>query len=290
MTVIGFLGLGSMGSAMASRLVEAGHEVHVWNRSAAAVDELIAHGAIRADMPGDALSTGVSISMLADDRACEAVFDDEAVATARGIHVNMASISPAAADRLSERLTRAGVGYVAAPVLGRPNVAAAGKLNILAAGDSEHIEAVQQLLDVLGARTWRLGTRPRLANVTKIAVNYNLLHTIQALGESIALVESHGVKAELFHELLVSSLFDGVAYRGYGAEIVQKTYTPPGFAMPLGAKDLGLASETAAESALTLPTLPILQRVFELALQDDELSSFDWGAAAEVTIRRQYEA
>jgi len=285
---IGFLGLGTMGSVMARRLVDAGHEVHVWNRSPDAVDALVAVGAVAAASPADALAAGLSISMLSDDDAADAVLDDAAIAGARGIHVNMASISPAAADRLEERFTAAGVGYVAAPVLGRPPVAAAGELNILAAGPPEHVDAVAPVLEVLGKRTWRLGERPRLANVVKIAVNFHIIHTIQTLGESIAMTERQGVDPAQFHELLTSTLFDGVVYRGYGSQIVQGAYDPPGFAMPLGMKDLRLAEMVAEETGVVLPTAAALHRVFEIALADPSLAKLDWGAAAEVTRRGLY--
>jgi 3-hydroxyisobutyrate dehydrogenase-like beta-hydroxyacid dehydrogenase len=286
MAKVGFLGLGSMGRAMAGRLVDDGHTVHVWNRSPGAADELVARGAVLASSPAEALAQSMSLSMLADDRACEAVFDDVTLAAAAGPHINMASISPAAADRLHDRFAAAGVAYASAPVLGRPAAAAAGQLNILTAGDEGALSPAQELFDVLGVRTWAFGPQPRVANVVKVAVNYNLIHTIQALGESIALVESQGVDPARFHQLLTSSLFDGVAYRVYGTEIVDGAYRPPGFGMALGAKDLGLAATVAEESDLLLPTLASLHRVFERALQDDDLRGADWGAAAEVTRRR----
>ncbi|GAA1680124.1 NAD(P)-dependent oxidoreductase [Microbacterium lacus] len=285
---IGFLGLGSMGSAMATRLVEAGHDVAVWNRSEAAADPLIAAGARRARTPGEVLAAGLSFSMLADDDAAERVLDAASVAEGSGIHVNMASISPAAADRLEELFRSAGIGYVSAPVLGRPTVAAAGKLNILAAGPATLIEQVLPLLAVLGQRVWRLGERPRAANVVKVAVNYNIIHAIQALGESVAMTERHGVDPAMFHELLTSTLFDGVVYRGYGAEIVDQSYDPPGFVMALGFKDLKLAEEVAAERDVVLPTAPAMHRVYEIALADSELKTYDWGAAAEVMRRGLY--
>ena len=111
-------------------------------------------------------------------------------------------------------------------MLGRPTVAAAGKLNILVAGSGDAVETALPVLDILGVRVWRLGERPRVANVVKVAVNYNIIHAIQALGESVAMTERHGVEPAMFHELLTSTLFDGVVYRGYGAEIVNQTYRP----------------------------------------------------------------
>jgi 3-hydroxyisobutyrate dehydrogenase-like beta-hydroxyacid dehydrogenase len=288
MATLGFVGLGTMGSAMARRLVDAGHEVHVWNRSRDAVDALVEVGALAADSPGDALAAGISFSMLADDDAAEAVLDDEAAALSRGIHVCMASISPAQADRLEARFEGAGTQYVAAPVLGRPTVAAEGRLNILAAGADGAITEVSPFLEALGSRIWRFGDRPRQANVVKVAVNFNIIHAIQALGETIAMTERHGVEPAAFHELLVSTLFDGVVYRGYGKEIVDQSYVPPGFIMALGFKDLRLAEEVAAEGGVTLPTAPALHRVYEIALADDDLARFDWGGAAEVIRRDLY--
>ncbi|TDN92167.1 NAD(P)-dependent oxidoreductase [Microbacterium sp. BK668] len=285
MATIGFLGLGTMGSAMARRLVDAGHDVRVWNRSPDAAAPLLEAGAVLAASPGDALEAGLSVSMLADDAAAETVLDAAAVRRARGIHVNMASISPAAADRLRALFRAAGAEYVAAPVLGRPTVAAEGKLNILVAGRPAAVEDVLPVLEVLGARVWRLGEEPRVANVAKVVVNYNIIHAIQAIGESLATVERHGIDGRGFVELLTSTLFGGVAYSVYGAEIVDRSYIPPGFLMALGYKDLRLAEEVAGEASVHLPTLDALKAVFERALADEELARSDWGAAAEVSRR-----
>jgi len=262
--------------------------VLVWNRSAEAAAPLVEAGARLVDHPGQALAAGLSISMLADDSAAEAVLERTAVSEARGIHVNMASISPASADRLEALFREVGVEYVSAPVLGRPTLAAAGELNILAAGKDAAVAVVMPILEILGARVWRLGEQPRAANVVKVAANFNIIHAIQALGESIAMTERHGIDPALFYELLTSTLFTGVVYRGYGAEIVSGAYDPPGFNMTLGFKDLRLAEEVAAERGVVLPTAAALYRVYEIALDDVELGGYDWGAAAEVTRRDLY--
>lgn len=286
MAEIGFLGLGSMGSALARRLVGGGHRVSVWNRSPAAVEALVTGGAEAAASPSDALARPVSFSMLADDEAALAVLSDTAVAaSAGGIHVNMASISPAAAGALQQRFSAADARYVAAPVLGRPSVAAQGALNILAAGSDADIDAVEPLLQVLGSRVWRFGDDPAQANAVKIAVNYGIIHAIQSLGESIALVEARGVDAAEFVDLLTSTLFGGVVYGVYGGLIARREYDPPGFEMALGYKDLRLSEQIAGDSGVTLPTLPTLKAVFQRALAETDLARADWGAAAEVTRR-----
>ena len=290
MTTLGFLGLGSMGSGMSKRLVDAGHTVLVWNRSSGHTAELVAAGARLAEHPAQALGADVSFSMLANDQAAEAVLGgDDARAAAGRIHVNMASISPGLAERLAAHFATVGASYVAAPVLGRPDIAAAGQLNILAAGASASVDAVEQYLEVLGKKTWRFGERPEMANAVKISVNYNIIHALQAMGETITMVERQGVDAEQFVDLLTSSLFGGVVYSGYGNLIARKEYSPPGFQMALGRKDLLLAQEVAAAGGVTLATMPALQDVFDRALADDELSGYDWGAIAEVTRRDMLE-
>lgn len=288
MTTLGFLGLGNMGQAIAGRLVAAGYDVVVWNRSPGAADELVAAGARLAPDARDALAAPVSFSMLADDPAAEAVLSAENLSggdTGR-IHVNMASISAAAADRIHAVAEAAGVGYVSCPVLGRPAVAAEGTLNLLVAGAPELCDAVAPYLEHLGSRQWRFGDTPRQANAVKVAMNFTILHALQAMAESITLVEAHGVDARDFIELMSNSLFAGPVYAGYGSMIAERRYAPPGFRMPLGLKDLGLAEDLAAEKDVVLPTAPILRDRFERALADAGLADLDWSAVAEVTRRR----
>lgn len=285
---LGFLGLGNMGQAIAGRLVAAGYDVVVWNRSSGAADELVASGARLASDAREALAAPVSFSMLADDPAAEAVLSAENLSggEAGRIHVNMASISAAAADRIQAVAEAAGVGYVSSPVLGRPAVAAEGKLNLLVAGAPELCDAVAPYLEHCGVKQWRFGDTPRQANAVKVAMNFTILHALQAMAESITLVEAHGVDASDFIELMSNSLFAGPVYAGYGSMIAERRYSPPGFRMPLGLKDLGLAEELAAEQGVELPTAPILRDRFERALADAELADLDWSAVAEVTRRR----
>jgi 3-hydroxyisobutyrate dehydrogenase-like beta-hydroxyacid dehydrogenase len=286
MLKIGFLGLGNMGTAIAGRLVDAGHRVTVWNRSPEAADPLVAAGAVLAGSAAEALAQPLSFSMLANDEAADQTLSEANLGDATGrIHVNMASISSALADVLTDRVAAAGGTYIAAPVLGRPNVAAAGKLNILPAGPAEVIESLEPYFSVLGARTWPMGDRPSAANVVKIAVNYNIIHAMQAIAESVAMVERRGVAPTEFVELLSSTLFGGVVYQGYGQIIADRAYRPAGFTVELGLKDLSLAEQSAAEVALELPSAPVLREMFETAVADPELAGADWCAIAEVTRR-----
>lgn len=285
-STIGFIGLGSMGSAMVDRLIEQGHRVTVWNRSPGPLAECVARGAVAAEHPSDAFSSGIVLSMLANDAAFDAVFTEETLAAAQGgVHVNMASISPESSRRAAERHSAAGVGYVAAPVLGRPPAAASGQLHILAAGDSATVERVLEPLEALAQRIWRLGDEPSQANVVKTAMNYMLIHTIQSLGEAVTLAERNGVDAADFVELATSTMFGGVAHAVYGGIIAERRFRPAGFALELGLKDLGLAESVADEGGFALPFAPVLRSLFETALGDPALEGADWAALSEVTRR-----
>ena len=291
MRSIAFVGLGTMGSAMAARLIEAGktagYEVKVWNRSAAAVDELVAAGGVRADDIVDALSTGLVFSMLANDSAVGSVFSAEALATAPSgtLHVNMATVGIETADAISALHSSSGVRYIAAPVLGRPAVAAAGQLNIVTSGDADSIEEARPYLESMGKQIWVVGSSARDANAVKIAVNFNLIHAIQALAESITLIEAAGVDSGTFVEILTDVAFSGSAYKGYGKLIAEKDYAPA-FTVALGSKDLGLVAKAAEIYGVSLPSMPTLRAIFDETLATDDLAELDWSAISEITRRR----
>lgn len=285
------IGLGAMGAQITARLLETGHEVAVFNRSREAVDAAVALGATALSSVADAFAHPIVISMLANDAAALELFDAEtlasaaAVATAAGhraLHINMATLSVDAGEELTRLHDEAGISYLAAPVMGRPPVAGAGQLNIIVGGSDADIATAQPVFDDLGKKTWLVGDTPRSANLVKIAANFNLIHVIEALGESIALVEQGGVDPKLFVEFLTNSAFGGGAYTGYGAAIAERNYFPPGFSVALGLKDLSLVEQVAAESGLEIPTLPALRRVFEDALQRPDLVDADWASVAEI--------
>jgi 3-hydroxyisobutyrate dehydrogenase-like beta-hydroxyacid dehydrogenase len=206
----GFVGLGTMGRAMAANLLKAGHQVRVWNRSQTPVRALVAQGAQACESPAEAFQAGVVISMLADDEAIRQVLlqDDMLIRAPRSaIHVNMATISVALAKELTQIHAEHGLHYVAAPVFGRPDVAEVAKLNIVASGDPLAIEHVAPLLDAMGQKTWNLGQEPYRANVVKLAGNFMLGCAIEAMAEACAMAQAHGVAPADVLEMLTNSLF-----------------------------------------------------------------------------------
>jgi 3-hydroxyisobutyrate dehydrogenase-like beta-hydroxyacid dehydrogenase len=287
---VGFIGLGAMGSAMASNLIAAGHSVTVWNRSEAACAPLASLGAKVASTPDRAAQGDVLCSMLANDQAVREVFLEHALLDAmdRGmVHVNHATISVALAQELAQAHEERGLAYVAAPVFGRPDMAAAAKLNILAAGAPAAIEKVQPLLQAMGSRVWPMGDAPERANVAKIAGNFMLASAIESMGEATALTRAYGVGAADFLEVMTHTLFAAPAYQGYGQLIAEQRFKPAGFALPLGYKDVGLALAAGDAARVPLPFAGVLRDSLleALAAGDEEL---DWSALALVAARRAH--
>ncbi len=285
---VSVIGLGSMGLAMANRLLDQGFEVDFWNRSTRDEQAIIDRGARRVSLE-DALQNPFAISMLSNDSAALEVFSEAAISLAKPglIHLNMSTLSLEATDELAARHEALGLGYVASPVLGRPMAITNGKLLIVAAGDSKLIEAAGVVFEKISAQHWNLGADHKRAILVKLGVNYNLIHALQAIGESVALVESGGVDPSTFVEILTHTAFTGSAYVGYGPMIVNRNYSPPGFSVALGLKDVKLVEDAAASGGLVLPVAKVLHQLFEQALADDELKDLDWSAIAELTRQRK---
>ena len=283
----GFVGLGGMGSAMAANLLKAGHEVAVWSRRPEPAEALGKLGARVVDSPRAALDGDAFFSMLSDDAATRAVLVESGLigASRSTVLVNCATISVALAEELTALCAKAGAPYVAAPVFGRPEAAAAAKLNVVAAGDPAAIAKVQPLFDAIGQKTWNVGERPAQANVVKICGNFMLASAIETLSEASALANAYGVPTKTLLGLMTSTLFDSPAYRGYGAIIGDRNFDPPGFRLKLGFKDVRLALAASEASNVPLPFGAVLRDVFVEAIAHG-LGEADWSAISEVAQRR----
>jgi 3-hydroxyisobutyrate dehydrogenase-like beta-hydroxyacid dehydrogenase len=283
---VGFIGLGAMGRAMAANLLKAGHHVRVWNRSRAPAEELAGQGAEPVREAGMAFG-GIVISMLADDDAVREILLTHGLlesAPPGTVHVNMATISVGFAESLAAEHRRRGIQYVAAPVFGRPEAAAAGQLNIVAAGDAAAIDRVQPLLDAIGQRTWRVGSEPHQANAVKIAGNFMIASAIESMAESAVLVERYGVPSAELLNVLTNTLFAAPVFKNYGARIVDRRYEPAAFRLALGLKDLRLVLEAAEGARAPMPFASVLHdHLLEAVAQGD--GERDWAALAEVVRR-----
>jgi 3-hydroxyisobutyrate dehydrogenase-like beta-hydroxyacid dehydrogenase len=277
----GFIGLGHMGSAMAKNLVIAGHDVTIFNRTpgrSRALVELGAHEA--ADIAG-ACHGEVVITMLADDDAvADTVLGKDGVLAnlARGaIHISMSTISVALSKRLTQAHAQAGQRYLAATVMGRPDMAAAANLFILAAGDPATIEICGPLFDSLGQKTSNVGPEPSAANLIKLTANFLQAAVIEALGEAVALISKAGIDRRAYIEVLTSTIFTAPAYKIFGPLIAESKFEPAAFAAPLGYKDIRLALAAAESLRVPMPLANLLHdRFVRLFAQGGE--RLDWAA------------
>ncbi len=271
---------------MATNLLKVHPDLVAWNRSPEPLEIAVSLGATASESAKDALKADVSFSMFSNDAAVDAVLCEENISP-NTVHICMASISPELARVLTKRFSDKGAKYISAPVLGRPNVAQSAQLNILAGGDTAEIAKHEKSLLAMGKKVWAISTVPEKANLVKIAVNYNILHAIQALSESVSLVEHHGINGEEFVSVLTNTLFDGVVYKGYGEQVALRNYKPVLFSMDLGRKDLALAEQAAKEANITLPSSSVLAELLEQALKTPELAEQDWAAVSELTLNQE---
>jgi len=281
---VGFIGLGAMGAAMVRNLLGKGVSVTVWNRSRAIVDELAAEGATPAASVDEVFTADIVLSMLAHDQAMrDVLLDSGALAKARKgvVHINLATISTALAAELSVLHAELGLGYVASPVFGRPPVAQAGGLNVLAAGAPEAVATAMPVLELLAAKVWPLGDDPVRATALKLAGNFMIVSAIESMGEAVALGEAYGVEAPELLDMLSSTLFAAPIYKIYGAMIAERRYTPPGFAAELGLKDVRLVLDAAEAKGLSMPLADLAEASLESLLGGEE-KNLDLAALAEI--------
>jgi len=281
---IGFIGLGSMGFPMAENLLKAGHSLLVWNRSQEKAQALARLGAKVVERPADAVKPdGIVVTMVADDAALEAIVNGpDGIASklaAGGIHLSMSTVSPALAERLNALHRSRGSAYIAAPVFGRPDAAAAKLLFMLCAGPAQACRTVQPLLEAMGQKTFSLGEHPAHANIVKLGGNFMIMAVIEAMAEAMTLGEKHGVPREKMIEVLSQSIFPAPLFVNYGKQIATHTYEPARFKLPLGLKDANLVLAAANSVHVPMPLASLMQGRFQTAMAKAR-GDLDWTAAA----------
>ena len=282
---IGFVGLGKMGHGMAQNLISAGHSVTVWNRTASRADALQKLGAQVALSPAECARTGTLITMLADDAAVESsVFGENGILNALpagGIHISSSTISVALSTRLTAAHVAAHQSYVAAPVFGRPEAAAAKKLFVVAAGPEVDLARCQPIFDAIGQRTFVAGAEPHSANTIKVLGNFLIAVTIESFGEAFALARKSGIAPEKFLEILTGTTFTAPFHQTYGGIIAREGYEPAGFAAKLGLKDVRLVLQAADAEGVPLPMGSLVRDRFLSAVGHGHEEK-DWSVIAKL--------
>ncbi|MEA2197520.1 MAG: hypothetical protein QOJ25_1571, partial [Solirubrobacteraceae bacterium] len=257
MSTVGFVGLGAMGSRIAGRLLDAGHQVYGTNRTAAKAQPLIERGLIWVDTPREvAASADVVFSMVTDDEALDVITSapDGILAglEAGKVYVDMSTVSPQASRDTAERVRARGAQMLDAPVSGSIPQAEAGTLAIMVGGDEQAFAVVEPLLRELGQAVTHIGSNGQ-GLVLKLAINISLAVQTLAFSEGLLLAERSGVDAELAAEVMSSSSIGSPMLK---ARIPLLLHLPEHawFDVELMQKDIRLALETGEELHVPLPS------------------------------------
>jgi 3-hydroxyisobutyrate dehydrogenase-like beta-hydroxyacid dehydrogenase len=282
---IGVIGVGAMGREVVHQLLAAKHAVTIWNRSLDGVKELVAEGARTANDVSDALQGEVALSLLFDEAAVQSVLmSAEGLAKSRRgcVHVCMSTLSLAFAKKLKARHAELGLRYVGAPMLGRPEAIAAGRLIIMAGGDKDLLDLVEPCLAATGT-VWRLGDDPVHAQAAKLAANFMISGAIEAMAEATAVLEGFGADGSRFMDVMENTLFSAFVYKLYGPLVLGAApEKPSGLAMPQ--KDNASFREAAQAIRVGTPLADAVGANLAKAIQMGR-SHEDWSTAIAAAVR-----
>lgn len=259
---IGFIGLGRMGRGMARRILAGGHDLVVYDILAAQVADLVAAGAAAAETIAEASKDrDIVVTMLVED----ATVLDVALRPgglrdslpSGGVHLAMGTYGVAAIRTLAAAHGSAGQFLVAAPVLGRPDLAASGQLGIVTAGPDQAVERSQPALEMIGRRLFHAGAQPEAATVVKLANNLVLGCAMIAMAEGFSLIRKYGVEPQVLYDVMTEGLFAAPAYKGYGKTMVEQSYDNVGSPITVGLKDANLIQAAADLARVPLPSFNV---------------------------------
>ncbi|HEY6291498.1 MAG TPA: NAD(P)-dependent oxidoreductase [Terriglobia bacterium] len=281
----GFIGLGKMGQPMARNLLNAGHELVVYNRTALRAQDLVPYNPRVAKSIAEACAGGLVMTMLSDDHAvAESCFAENGILASlppSGLHVSLSTISVKLAQHLAENHAQHGQSFVSAPVFGRPQAAECAKLVVVAAGPSEAVERARPLLETIGRVLFVLGPNAVMANVLKLTGNFLIASMLEALSEAFALAQKSGIQPAQALEIL-NTIFQSPVYEGYGRIIVEKRFEPAGFTMLLGLKDVRLVLAAADSASVPMPLASLVHDQLISAVARG-MGESDWSALAKLT-------
>lgn len=269
---------------MARNLLRAGFDVRAYNRTRAKAEPLEREGALIVEKPSDAVvSGGIVITMLSDDRALEAVaLNDEFAARlgAGGVHVSMSTVSPETSRRVASHHETHEAKFIAAPVFGRPDAAAAAKLWVCTSGDAEAKERAKPLFAAISQGVFDFGADAGAANVAKLVGNFLIASAMEAMAEGYTLAEKCGLSRTDVAQMIGQTLFACPVYQGYGQRIAAKNYEKEvGFKLTLGLKDVRLVLQTGEANETPLPFASVLRDRFISAIAKGR-GEMDWSTLA----------
>jgi len=282
---IGFIGLGNLGAPIAENILQKNHRLSVYNRTASKAEPLVAKGATMCSSIKElAQKCDVVFSAVSDDAALsEITKTNDGIAqnlSKQGIHISMSTILPATATELTQVHKQFNNYYIAAPVMGRPEAARAGKLNFLVSGEPAMVEKIKPLLKQAGgAGIWEFGNETQAANVAKLCTNFLIASAIESLAEGINLAKKSGVESTAWISMITQTLFAAPVYINYSNILLQGMFQPAGFALKLGLKDVNLVTRQSDEVKAEMPIGKLLQQRLQECVENG-LGDHDWTAIA----------
>lgn len=281
---ISFIGLGNMGSAMALNLLKHGVDLSAYNRSKEKLEPIVKAGGRTLKKPSDAFKeSSIVFSMLANDQALVDVTEgpNGLLSTAKKgcIHVSLSTVAPETIKLLASKHEEKGAKLISATVFGRPDAAERQELWICLAGNEDAKQEVNPFLLMIGQKIFDFGSLPEMSNIVKVSGNFLILSVIEMLGEAFGVLKKNGVNPEQFLSMMTETLFPSVVFKNYGRLIAQKKYTPAGFKMTLGLKDLSLFLAASEKFSLDSPLAHVLKARFMSSLEKGR-EEMDWSAIA----------
>lgn len=282
----GFIGLGSLGTPIAINIKESGHELYVYNRTASKAAALAEKGAVVCDnIPSLAKECSIVFTIVSDDAALKSICEGEngliQNLSKGSIHVSMSTILPQTAVELASLHEQQGQHYLAAPVFGRPEAAAAKKLNFVISGDAAIRNIIEPLLkDAGGEGIFHFGDSFTAANTVKLCGNFLIASALEAIGESVALANQSGVHAADMWKMFSQTLFNTPLYQNYSNIILQKKFEPAAFTAKLGLKDMNLVLSQASSVSQSMPLATLLKTNMQ-QLVDTGKDQIDWSAVSQ---------
>lgn len=289
----GFIGLGNLGQVMAENLVEAGRQIHIYNRSPEKMEPFENKAVLHTSIASLAKACNIIVSIVSDDKAVEAIsFGEEGLLEnlkPGSVHVCLSTIAPSTSENLARTYNNRQIDYITATVIGRPEAARGRNITVCVSGVSAHKdEVIKVLKDLGGNKMYDFGPNPRSAAVVKVCNNFLIISAIEAMGEALNLAERAGADSIAFYQMITETLFAAPIYKNYGKIILDKSYNVGGFTSQLGLKDTKLALSLAEEVSTPLPLADLIKNRF-LINHNRGRNEWDWTSIVQV-IKEENEA
>lgn len=280
----GFIGLGKIGYAMASNMINSGYELTIFDLNKEACERLEAkgcHTVQRVEDVAKASCGGVLVSVLPNDHALSDITEQIRPYMGEGsVHCSCSTVGPDTSRAMAKLHQPFGCDFVAAPVFARPDGMARGESYILLSGAPNGRAAVKPLLSTTSKDIFDFGDDPGGANVGKLAGNFLIAAAIESMAEAMSLAEKNGLDRVQLMRMLNTTVFDCLIYKGYGQRVSERDHVPypdAHFGLQLGHKDVKLMLDCAEKAQVPMPIVSLLHQRFLTAMAKGR-SDLDWSA------------